>query len=140
MSQIYLGYQSLLRGYDYGSFTSDECVTSGGNADGSYCPTLNRLYGSRVAVTNLEARLPLLGALGLIRSPGVPPLEVAAFFDAGLAWDHSHATSSRTVLSSYGAAVRLNLFGFAVGEADFVHPNNRDAKGWYWQFGIQPGF
>lgn len=144
LSQVYLGYQSLIRGYDYGSFTSNECVSSGGTSDGTICPTLDQLYGSRVATGNLEARVPLLGALGLLPSPGIPPVELAAFFDAGVAWDHDTNSTlfggSRKVLSSYGAAVRVNLFGFAVGEADLVHPNNRPGKGWYWQFGIQPGF
>jgi len=27
-----------------------------------------------------------------------------------------------------------------VGELDYVHPDDRPLKGWYWQFGLQPGF
>ena len=41
---------------------------------------------------------------------------------------------------SAGFAFRVNLLGFAVGEVDFVHPNQRPGKGWTWQFGLQPGF
>ena len=57
-----------MHGYDSGSFTSDECGGSSGP-----CPAFDRLFGSRIAVANLELRLPLLGALGVIPSPQVPP-------------------------------------------------------------------
>ena len=43
-------------------------------------------------------------------------------------------------MSSEGAALRVNLLGFAVGELDLVHPNDRPGKGWVWQFALQPGF
>ena len=39
-----------------------------------------------------------------------------------------------------GVALRLNLFGYAVAELDWVHPNDRPQKGWMWQFALQPGF
>ena len=47
--------------------------------------------------------------------------------------------NGKTVTSN-GFASRINLFGFLIGEMDLVHPNDRPAKGWYWQFSIQPGF
>lgn len=128
---LFLGYPSLVRGYDIGSFTSEE-------------PIFNELLGSKLAVANVELRLPLLGTLGIVPSPGVPPLEAAAFFDAGSAWTGNLRPSfiggdARTV-TSHGLAIRLNLFGFAIGELDFVHPNDRTDKNWYWLFSIQPGF
>ena len=43
-------------------------------------------------------------------------------------------------LWSYGVTFRANLFGFAVGEADLVHPNDRPGQSWYWEFSLQPGF
>jgi hypothetical protein len=36
--------------------------------------------------------------------------------------------------------LRLNLFGFAVGEVDYVHPFDRPDKKWLWQFSFTEGF
>ena len=43
-------------------------------------------------------------------------------------------------ISSYGLLLRLNLFGFAVGEVDYVHPFDRPDKKWLWQFSFTEGF
>jgi hypothetical protein len=32
------------------------------------------------------------------------------------------------------------MLGFAIGELNFVHPNDRPAKGWHWQFEFKAGF
>src|SRR5437870_11862660 len=74
LSDLFVGYPFLIRGYNDGSFTADEEAV------------FDRLLGSRVGLANLEMRLPLLGALGVLPSPGVPPLEAAIFYDAGAAW------------------------------------------------------
>jgi hypothetical protein len=131
LSPLFIGYPSLVRGYDSGSFVTNEGV-------------FDHLLGSRIGVGNVELRVPLLGSLGVIPTPGVPPLDAAFFYDAGSAWNNGQKPSflggdARTV-TSYGAALRLNLFGFAVGEVDLVHPNDRPEKGWYWELSIQPGF
>jgi hypothetical protein len=42
-------------------------------------------------------------------------------------------------VTSLGAAIRANAFGFAVVEIDYVKPMQRD-RGWLWQFSIRPGF
>jgi outer membrane protein assembly factor BamA len=131
LTPLFVGYPSLVRGYDLNSFATEE-------------PIFDQLLGSKLAVANVELRLPLLGTLGLLPSPGVPPLEAALFFDAGSAWTDAMRPSflggdARTV-TSHGLALRLNLFGFAIGEVDLVHPNDRTDKGWYWLFSIQPGF
>ena len=59
-------------------------------------------------------------------SPGLPPMEIAPFFDAGIAWDKSNDPSfscgsdevagfdCREIVSSYGIAARLNLLGFLI--------------------------
>jgi Tol biopolymer transport system component len=142
LTPLFIGYPSLVRGYNDGSFTTAECVPSVGAPDA--CPVFDQLIGSRIAVANVEARLPILGALGVLRSPGIPPVELAAFYDAGVAWtEHDQASflgGSRRPVTSYGGALRVNLFGFAIGEVDLVHPNDRPGKGWYWEFGLQPGF
>jgi outer membrane protein assembly factor BamA len=135
LSPLFLGYPNLVRGYDDGSFTLDEVSAS---------PTYGRLFGSRLAVGSVELRIPLVGAFGLFASPGVPPVEIAPFFDAGAAWNSDTSPkfsgADRNGVTSHGLAMRANLFGFLIGELDFVHPNDRPGKGWYWQFSIQPGF
>jgi hypothetical protein len=132
LADLFLGYPSLVRGYNDASFTVAEE------------PEFNRLFGSRLGVANLELRLPLLGGLGLIPSGAFPPIEIAGFFDAGVAWRKDEPapfqSGAREAVTSHGVALRVNLFGFAVGELDFVHPNDRPLKGWYWQFSLQPGF
>ncbi len=140
ISPLFLGYPWLVRGYDASSFTVDEC--NGGS--GSDCPVFDQLFGSRLAVANLELRMPLFGALGVVPSPMVPPVEVAAFYDAGVAWTGGDKArflgGARPGVSSYGGAFRLNLLGFAVAEISYVHPNDRPVKGAYWVFALQPGF
>jgi Omp85 superfamily domain/WD40-like Beta Propeller Repeat len=132
LSDLFIGYPSLVRGYNDASFDASE------NA------VFNRLLGSRLAVANVELRLPLLGALGVIPTPGVPPVELAGFFDAGTAWRQNDKAAflggGRQPVTSEGAALRVNILGFAVGEVDLVHPNDRPGKGWAWQFALQPGF
>ena len=41
---------------------------------------------------------------------------------------------------SVGAAMRINVFGFAVAEIDYVRPLDRPGRGWLWQFNLRPGF
>jgi Tol biopolymer transport system component len=137
--ELYLGDPWLMRGYDYASFSSQ--LT---NNDETASRAYGRLYGSRLAVANVELRVPLLGALGLYSSPGVPPIETALFFDAGAAWKQGYTPAflghQRATVTSYGITFRANLLGFAVGEADLVHPNDRPGQGWYWELSLQPGF
>jgi outer membrane protein assembly factor BamA len=113
----------------------------------SPCPIYDQLFGSRLVTANFELRTPIPQGLGVSPLPGLPPITVAFFFDAGVAW---WTTERALVLggnqnpwspvTSYGVAGRINLFGVALLEIDFVHPNNRPEKGWYWQFGFSPGF
>jgi len=135
LSPLFLGYPNLVRGYDDNSFSVEEASSS---------PVYDRLFGSRIAVANAELRIPIVGAFGLIPSPSIPPIELAPFFDAGAAWsgnDQIHLTGdTKNVVTSHGLAMRANLFGFLIGELDFVHPNDRPNKSWYWQFSVQPGF
>ena len=140
MFPLFLGDQQLVRGYNIGSFSAAECP-----ATGTTCPAFDRLVGSRVLVGNVEARLPLLGALGIGSGYyGALPIETAVFADAGVAWNQSDQSSlfnvRRQGVTSVGAALRMNLFGFAVAELDYVKPFQRPDKGWYWQLSLSPGF
>jgi outer membrane protein assembly factor BamA len=87
---IFLGEETLMRGYGYGSFTSDECTTAGNNAGNGGCPAFERLFGSKVAVVNTELRIPLFGTegFGLINFPFLPT-EVSPFFDAGVSYTNA---------------------------------------------------
>lgn len=152
LGRLFIGRPSLVRGYDDGSFDVRECSTPGGQAVFS-CPVFDRLIGSRVGVANAELRLPLLGGIGVIHAPGVPPIEIGAFFDAGIAWTglddeecleqlgvEGCSLSDRKAVKSTGFLARLNLFGFAIAELDFVRPLDRPEKDWIWQFHLTPGF
>ena len=137
---LFIGYPGLVRGYDYNSFESGEC---GASTDGS-CPVFDRLVGSRVAVANAEIRFPVWGAFGGDQFYGPLPLEAAFFADGGVTWGSSERlgfskTDSKPV-SSVGAALRVNVLGFAVAEINYVRPLQRPGRGWLWQFSLRPGF
>ena len=86
LTPLFIGYETLVRGYAWESFDASECV--GDPSQTSSCPTVDRLIGNRIAVASLEARIPLLGVeqYGIINFPFVPT-ELVLFTDAGLAWD-----------------------------------------------------
>jgi Tol biopolymer transport system component len=158
-SAIFLGYPFLVRGYSYNS-VSDECLNelqtsaNGGKA----CQVYQMLFGSRVAVGNLELRIPVIRNT-LHGNVQLPPVEVFGFLDAGAAWgkivtDNAGNTTAthlrfafgpqtdplqRGFLTSGGVGTRINLFGYLIGEIDFVNSFDRPNH-WHWQFSFQPGF
>jgi hypothetical protein len=137
LADLFVGYPWLVRGYDANSFSAVECQTGD-------CPAFERLLGTRVGIGNIELRIPLIGGIGLVQNSDVPPIELAGFFDAGVAWRsggaHPFENGGPRPVTSHGVALRVNLFGFAIGEVDFVHPNDRPLEGWSWRFNFQPGF
>ncbi|HEX4996783.1 MAG TPA: BamA/TamA family outer membrane protein [Terriglobia bacterium] len=141
LQDFFLGNAYFVRGYDANSFTADEC---GATLVPGACPVFDRLIGNRLAVANAELRIPLFGAQGVVHSPGVPPVEVAGFYDAGIAWTRAEKATflggDRTPVTSAGATLRFNMLGLAIGELNFVHPNDRPAKRWVWQFDFKAGF
>lgn len=140
LQPLYLGYDSLVRGYDPQSISARECGPS--LQQSNTCPVFDQLLGSRIAAMNAELRLELLGALGIIPSRGFIPVELAPFVDGGRAWGNvtGFNTASQKWVSSYGASLRVNLLGFAIGQVSYIHPNDRPAKSWVWQFSLLPGF
>ncbi|MBD3375247.1 hypothetical protein GF406_09445 [candidate division KSB1 bacterium] len=135
LGPVFIGYQPFVRGYDAGSFSR----TNPTDFD------FNRLLGSKMLVTNVEVRFPLLGLLtGGDSYFGPFPLETAAFVDAGIAYDSLNDPwllgGNRKPVRSYGLAMRLNVFGFAIVELNYVNPIDRSDRGWMWQFGFSPGF
>jgi Tol biopolymer transport system component len=113
---IYLGEETLIRGYGYGSFSSEECISSTTNQVTSGCPAFDRLFGSKVAVANAELRIPLFGTegFGLINFPFLPT-EVSPFFDAGVAYtnfqhpDFRIATADNNIPSKCMNAASSNV-------------------------------
>ena len=140
LQDLFVGYPSLVRGYDAGSFSVAECGT---NTSGR-CPIFDRLLGSRIGVGNAELRMSMLGPLGVVPSRGFPPVETALFYDTAFAWTSDRQAEVRGVarkpVNSYGASLRFNILGFAVGQLSYVRPIDRPLKGWHWQFSLLPGF
>jgi hypothetical protein len=150
LSDLYLGYPSIVRGFSDGSFSAQECA----NSTTSSCDVFNNLFGTRIASANFEYRVPILGFFGIVPSAGAPPVEIAPFFDVGVAWRdgvtprmNCNGSEGQTILvncsevvSSVGLAGRLNLLGFLIMELDFVNPITRPDKGWFFQFSLLPAF
>jgi Tol biopolymer transport system component len=150
---LFVGYPNLVRGYDVYTFDQTDCIPNAASA----CPAFDRLVGSRVLVGNLEFRFPLLRPFGASqRMYGPVPVEVALFADGGLAWNNlkqgtvatsvlgfsqqPHPFDWRDGVSSAGVTLRVNLFGYVVGQFDFARPFQRPGRGWIFQFNLSPGF
>jgi outer membrane protein assembly factor BamA len=142
LQDIFLGYSSLVHGYDPNSFSAAECGPQ--LASNGSCPLFDQLIGSKIGVANAEARLELLGPLGVIPSKPIPPVQAAWFYDTGEAWTSFSRAGflggARSAVSSYGGALRINLLGYAVGEISLAHPNDRPGRNWMWQFSLVPGW
>jgi surface antigen Omp85-like protein/WD40 repeat protein len=150
---IYLGSTELIRGYTSGSIFNHECATapSVNPQSVTQCDALDRLIGTRIAVANVELRFPLTRSLVLGFLPvGLPPIEGALFYDAGVAWNsgdqlhwRSSATDARDVkglLRSYGGAIRVNLLGFVILRFDVTKPLDRVYNKAYWTVSLGPTF
>ncbi|MEE9156068.1 MAG: BamA/TamA family outer membrane protein [Gemmatimonadota bacterium] len=151
LTPLFTGYQSLIRGYNSSSFSTIECARPINNSSfvglNSACPAFDQLFGSRMLVGNFELRFPLFQGFRLRHPAGVPPIQIALFFDAGVAWwsgPRALAVGGNrdplNPVTSFGTTMRLNLFGAAIFQIDFVHPNNRPGQGWYFEFGLNPAF
>jgi hypothetical protein len=95
-------------------------------------------------VGNLEVRAPLLGLFGKRNLYGPIPVEVGAFFDAGVAWDSLSKPTlfggDRPLAKSTGLTARLNAFGVLVLQVDYVKPLDRPGKGPFFEFNVMTGF
>jgi Tol biopolymer transport system component len=139
VAPLFVGYPNLVRGYDSGSFEAREC-----GPDPGACPVFDRLLGSRLLVANAELRFPLAALFGARNLYGRVPIELGAFFDAGVAWSRGEKPTTfggeREWVRSVGGTARLNVFGYLVFQVDFVKPLDRPGKGAFWQFNLIPGF
>ncbi|HUI71853.1 MAG TPA: BamA/TamA family outer membrane protein, partial [Spirochaetia bacterium] len=144
LSQFYLGQPDLVRGYEYYSIISVEGAGTSGNI-----PQLTRLFGSKIAVVNLELRIPVLGndQFGLLKFPWIPT-ELVGFFDGGVAWTEtsppvlrlSTDQFARVPVFSAGAAVRVNILGAFVVQVYWAWPFERPNVGGSWGFVLETGW
>ncbi|MEP6989654.1 MAG: peptidase S9 [bacterium] len=141
MYPLFLGEETLMRGYSVGSFDQSECTASD-------CRVFDRLLGSRLAVVSAEIRIPVLGVpeYGLINFPYLP-LTISPFVDAGEAWKsdrpftfNANAANFQTPVISTGISARANLLGYAVIEAYWAHPFQRPNKNWVFGLQLAPGW
>lgn len=143
---LFVGYPTLVRGYDVNSFDVGECSETG-TLDN--CPEFNRLQGSRIGVLNAELRLPLLGTrqLGLINFPYLAT-ELSTFVDAGIAWSTDESpvlklarhSRERIPVFSAGLAARVNVFGAVSAQFYYAYPFQRPETGWQFGFVLAPGW
>ncbi|MFN2457813.1 MAG: DPP IV N-terminal domain-containing protein [Chitinophagaceae bacterium] len=120
---LYVGYPSLVRGYDAKMFADDNSATS---------LSINDLVGSQMYVGNVELRYPLTGPerLSGVKSRFLMT-ELNLFTDGGIAWGNVNAfgtrggnllqKNSKFVLSS-GVSLRVNVFGYLVVEPYLAVP------------------
>jgi hypothetical protein len=138
---LYAGYPEFVHGYGVGSFSPAECPSAGGRPE---CAVFDRLIGSRMAIANFEVRAPLRSLFTGQLEYGRIPIDVAGFFDMGVAWverdSPAFAGGTRGVVKSAGAAVRINVFGLLPLEVSAAHPFDRVDKRVQWQIGIRQGF
>lgn len=147
---IYIGSPQFVRGYDQSSFYGGySCASFLGTSNpyGAGCSTAS-LLGTRVAVLNEELRFPIIRRFDLGRSPiGLPPVDGAFFYDAGLAYSQGQTvsftkpanydyTKQRYFLRSYGVGVRVNLFNLAVLRWDYAKPLDRTPNKFNWTFSL----
>jgi Tol biopolymer transport system component len=107
LSPLYLGEETLIRGYGFGSITNEECLN--GATQQSTCPVFDRMLGSRLAVMNAELRIPLIGSseFGLLNFPFLPT-EIAPFLDGGVAYTSNQAPDFRFSTSATDANSRVS--------------------------------
>ncbi|HYD54210.1 MAG TPA: hypothetical protein VEA99_16360, partial [Gemmatimonadaceae bacterium] len=159
ISPLYLGEETIMRGYGWGSIEASECAS--GSQSVYDCPVIARLLGSRLATASAEFRIPFFGTpeFGLINFPYLP-LEIAPFFDAGVMWTASQRPrleggdvnevasdcapltpcAVRTPVYSTGVSFRMNVLGYMILEAYVAHPFQRPKKNWVWGFQLAPGW
>jgi Tol biopolymer transport system component len=153
--QKYIGRPEFVRGYDREEY-GFSCTAFPGqpqSPDQQQGCSAIQLLGSRVAFANAELRFPLVRRFDLGLLPiSLPPVDGLFFYDIGLAWssgqkvvwDYSSArdiTTTRTPLRSYGAGIRLNLFGFALLRWDYAIALDRPGgKKGYWSWTLGPSF
>lgn len=132
MPPLYLGYESLIRGYTYRAILNS-------NSEGIY----NDLQGSKMFLSNFEIRLPFTGPerLALIKSRFLFT-DLNLFVDAGVTWgdyrtfnrttgsysEESRRLKDSKIITSLGISTRINVFGQLILEPYFAFPMQLEGK------------
>lgn len=134
IAPLTIGTDYLIRGYNYYSIDYAESPTVG-----STSPTIDRLFGSKYTIMNLEIRLPLSGPreIAPIKSLALPST-LQLFFDGGVTWGSRGPTLKWTTdyetlafnpahfpVFSAGASIRVNILGAIVLEGYYAIPFQR---------------
>jgi len=146
---LFVGYPYLIRGYEANSFYRRE---SGSGTNSSF--NIQQLTGSKIAVINLEARLPFTGPekLAAFQSKFLFS-DLNVFFDAGLAWEKNSNVAFRSTprlvdgdyervpAMSAGVSLRVNVFGYFILEPYMAYPFQRtDVNGPVFGMTFAPGW
>ncbi len=145
ISPLFLGFPSLIRGYDDVVFSDRQSDVEGDLG-------INDLYGNKLLVGNLEFRFPFSGPerLALISSR-LFLTELNLFLDAGTSWDPPAFSTREGIdfvkgkrgkfLLSTGVSMRVNLFGQLIMEPYFAIPWQRtDISLGTWGINFTPGW
>ena len=135
MPPLYLGYESLIRGYTY------KAILNSGS-EGIF----NNLQGSKMVLSNFEIRFPYTGPerLAFIKSNFLFT-DLNLFVDAGVTWGEFRAFDNTTgsyldvkrklvdsqIITSMGISTRINVFGQLIIEPYYAFPLqlNGDTRG-----------
>jgi hypothetical protein len=126
--------RDLVRGYSLREAAGQPCTASA-------CEPLTEFGTRKMLVGNVELRAPILGPFGMLRRWYALPVDAFVFADIG-AFESSpdaDARSTRMMLRSAGAGVRLNAGGF-VFEVAGARPFDRSTRGWTVAANFRPGF
>jgi hypothetical protein len=129
MPPLYLGYETLIRGYNYHALNSVDIEEAN--------IVYNNLLGSKMALTNFEIRMPFTGPerLALIKSKFLFS-DINLFFDAGIAWGEYSIFNNNTgfydeynrklldskIITSAGITTRINVYGQIIIEPYYAIP------------------
>jgi Tol biopolymer transport system component len=149
--RIFGGSTDLIRGHTSGSYRRNECLNADDANTQTGCAELDRLVGTQVGVASAELRFPILTPAFGFLPQGFPPIEGALFYDIGLTWNEGSdlrwsrrpgddVLRVRTPLQTFGASVRMNLFGFAIARLDYAIPQERRSVKGLWTFSLGPAF
>lgn len=141
ISPMYLGSPWYVRGYDFDN--ASELLLQNGKS-------VNQLFGSKLAVGNVEVRIPFTGPerLSLIKSK-LFFTELAFFLDGGIAFsefsdfgngvENGTNTLTPSPVFSTGASLRINLFGALILEPYYAFPLQKSTRGTF-GLNIIPGW
>ncbi len=134
------------------SFLGSASFVRGHRLDLRYCPPDptrvcgEELLGSRLLVTNVEVRFPLLGVFSRQLEYGWLPADGFVFADGGLVWSGAQPPDvglgqrkGATGISSIGAGIRMNAGGLPF-EVAAIRSLDGPRPEWQTDFGFRVGF